>query len=103
MLFLDFEASGMMGYPIEVGFALVEADRTIRSASKLIHEPEWLDDFSQWDPVAAALHGITREQIAAEGEPPAAVVDWLEREIGGLVACVDSPFDKAWMSALVWA
>lgn len=101
MIFLDFEASGMMGHPIEVGFAFVDADRTIRSDSRIIRDDEWLDDFSLWDPNAEYIHGITRANIMEFGISPAATVDWLESEIGGLIACVDSPFDKMWMTALV--
>jgi hypothetical protein len=101
MIFLDFEASGMMGFPIEVGFAVVDADRAIRSDSRIIRNDEWLDDFSQWDPNAEAIHGITRSNIMEFGISPAATVDWLEAAIGGLIACVDSHYDKLWMSALV--
>jgi len=97
MIFLDFEASAAMGgFPIEVGFCVVEPDRTMRSAAKLIRHDEWLDDFSRWDWRAQEIHHIDRDQLIEAGEPPQEVMSWLNAELGGMVACCDSHMDGIW-------
>ncbi len=101
MIFLDFEASGAVGgYPIEVGFCVVEADKSIRSAAKLIGWGEWLDDASRWDQQAEQIHHITRDELVAQGEPPVAVMRWLNDELAGMVAFCDSHMDKLWLDEL---
>lgn len=101
MIFLDFEASaGMGGYPIEVGFCVVEPDRTMRSAAKLIRYDEWLDDLPRWDWRAQEIHHIDREHLMEFGESPVSVMRWLNTELTGMVACCDSYMDKLWLKEL---
>ena len=59
-VFYDCEASGIEGFPIEVGWALVvRPTRSIHSEAHLIRPaPSW-DVQGAWDPKAEALHGIT--------------------------------------------
>lgn len=102
MIFLDFEASkGVGGFPIEVGFCFVEPDRSLRSASMLIRHDPWLDDLSMWDAqVEADIHKISRAAVMEFGKSPSDVMTWLNAELDGMVACVDSGYDIGWMRQL---
>lgn len=101
MIFLDFEASaGMGGYPIEVGFCMVNADRSMRSGAKLIRCDEWLDDPSRWDWRAEEIHRIARRNLTDFGESPRKAMTWLNAELAGMVAVADSPMDELWMREL---
>lgn len=59
---IDLEASGFGrgSYPIEVGIAL--ENREIHS---FLIKPE--DDWTHWSDEAEQIHGISREQLQAEG------------------------------------
>lgn len=100
MIFLDFEASGIHGYPIQVGFCAVGANRQARAAAKLIRNDEWLDDFARWDWQAEQVHKISRANLMQLGESPAATMQWLNGELAGMVACADSYLDQLWMREL---
>lgn len=76
--FIDFEASslGCHGYPIEVAWVLEDG----RSESFLILPNEtWTD----WDPAAEAIHGISRQDLATQGTPADIVA---KRLVSGLRA-----------------
>jgi|GEM_PF-4505753 len=100
MIFLDFEASGINGFPIQVGFCAVDAERTTRAAAKLIRYDEWLEDFPRWNWQAEQLHKISRSNLMELGESPAAVMAWLNGELAGMVACADSYLDQLWLREL---
>jgi hypothetical protein len=61
---IDFEASGTSGYPIEVGVAIhTPGNQQISVWSSLIKPTAaWLEAMT-WDPAAAKIHGITRQDI----------------------------------------
>jgi len=104
MIFLDFEASAAMGgFPIEVGFCVIDADRRTRSAAKLIRHDEWLDDLARWDWQASQIHNIDRNSIMEYGVSPRAVMTWLNKELAGMVAVADSPMDGLWLQELAIA
>src|SRR5690606_41951734 len=68
LVFLDFEASSLSerSYAIEVGWVFAdgrEEDHLIRAA------PEWTD----WDPSAEAIHGISRNELLERGRDHTAV------------------------------
>jgi hypothetical protein len=92
--FLDFEASGFQGYPIEVAWSVPDGSiesHLIRSA------PGWVD----WDPEAAAVHGITREVLKAEGRSVHEVASRLNATLRGLAVYTDAPaFDERWCRRL---
>lgn len=100
MIFLDFEASGLNGYPIEVGLAIVQSDRSIVTVGRLIRHDEWLDQVDMWDHTAEALHRIRRADLLEHGRPPTEVCAWLDELLGDQVACIDSPYDRMWLSDL---
>jgi len=96
-VFLDFEASslGKKSYPIEVGWVFEdgrERDYLIRPA------PGW----TEWDPGAEAMHGISRERLLAEGTPHEVVCDRLVQLFAGNVVYASSPpWDGKWLSMLL--
>lgn len=93
---IDVEASGFGrgSYPIEVGIA--RADGSV--ASRLIcPEPSW----QHWNEGAEAVHGISRDQLLAEGSAVIDVADWLNSELKGLTVYSDSwGFDSSWLALL---
>ena len=96
-VFLDFEASSLSktSYPIEIGWVFEDgttAGHLIRPA------PSWTD----WDERAAAIHGITREQLQAEGRPHEEVCRLMVDALTGhsLYASVPS-WDGKWLSVLL--
>lgn len=97
--FLDFEASSLAddSYPIEVAWVFEDA----RSESHLIRPaPAWTD----WDPEAAALHGLTRERLGSEGEPHEAVANRVLEALGPHEVYVSAPsWDGKWLSVLLRA
>lgn len=98
-VFLDFEASslGKHGYPIEVGWVFEDGrgeDMLIRPA------PNWTD----WDAEAAAVHGISRESLLAEGAPHDEVARRIVAELSGHALYASAPsWDGKWLSTLLRA
>lgn len=89
---LDIEASGfgLGSYPIEVGIILPDG----RSWCSLVKpEPGW----EHWDPNAAAVHHIAREQLVQHGRSPrevaAALNDWLHGQV---------VYSDAWAHDYTW-
>lgn len=102
LLAIDFEASCLpsagRSYPIELG--LSDTDGNARSW--LIRPaPEWRD--WHWCAEAEALHGISREQLEAEGLPAAEVMQALLGEIDGAWLMADSYLDAEWLRTLAEA
>lgn len=89
---LDIEASGfgLGSYPIEVGIILPDG----RSWCSLVKpEPAW----QHWDPNAAAVHKIEREQLARHGRSPQEIAktlnEWLQRTV---------VYSDAWAHDYTW-
>lgn len=98
-IFLDFEASSLSkkSYPIEVGWV----DETGEGGSSLIRPaPGWQD----WDASAEAVHGLTREQLLAEGEDHNLVCERLIALWQGNAVFASAPsWDGHWLSMLLRA
>jgi hypothetical protein len=98
---IDFEASCLprhgRSFPIEVGIA--DGDR---SRSWLIRPHA---DWAGWDwtAEAEALHGLSRERIACEGQPAAAVLAELAAATQGRRVVADSLIDQYWLDTLAAA
>jgi hypothetical protein len=98
-VFLDFEASSLRknGFPIEVAWVFEDGTgegHLIRPA------PGWSD----WDPKAEAIHHITREKLASEGEPHDAVAHRMVEQLAGHDLYASAPsWDGKWLSALLRA
>lgn len=95
-IILDIEASGfgLGSYPIEVGFVNAEG----RPWCSLIRpEPGW----QHWDPEAATVHAITREQLSLYGRSPREVTQTLNDELFGQTVYSDAwAHDYAWLNRL---
>jgi hypothetical protein len=98
-VFLDFEASSLSdaSYPIEAGWAGEDGScetHLIRPA------PGWTD----WDPTAEAIHGLSRARLIAEGEPHDAVARHALEALAPHEVFVSAPsWDGKWMSVLLRA
>lgn len=93
---LDIEASGfgLGSYPIEVGVILSDG----RSWCSLV-KPE--SGWEHWDPNAAAVHHITREQLAQHGRSVHEVAVALNDRLRGLVVYSDAwAHDYTWLNKL---
>ena len=97
--FIDFEASSLArhGYPIEVAWVFEDG----RSDSFLIAPIEkWTD----WDPAAEAVHGISRERLVSEGAPVEVVAGQLVAALRGHEVFASAPsWDGKWLSKLLRA
>ena len=70
-VFYDCEASCIGGLPIEIGWAFIDTSTgEIQSESHLLKPPLHWDMQPVWDPDAEKLHGISLEQLHAQGRPP---------------------------------
>lgn len=95
--FIGFVASspGRRGYPIEVAWVFEGGD----SETFLILPIEtWTD----WDPAAEAIHGISRDRLSGEGVA-AGIVAWrLVDALAGHEVLASAPSrDGKWLSALL--
>lgn len=99
-LCIDFEASALApgSYPIELGVA---DPATAAFRSWLIRPtPEWRMG-GLWSPEAAAIHGITRDQLDQSGLPPAEVMAGFVAMADGRLLLSDNPsFDWDWLEKL---
>ncbi len=99
IVFLDFEASslGKRGFPIEVGWAAEDGSEygaLIRPA------PGW----EEWSADAEAIHGITRERLAREGEPHDRLARRIVERLSGHALYASAPsWDGQWLSRLLRA
>jgi hypothetical protein len=93
---MDIEASGfgLGSYPIEIGFVLPDG-----SAWCSLVKPE--ADWQHWDPNAAAVHHITREQLMQHGRSPREIADVLNLRLRGQTVYSDAwAHDYTWLGRL---
>jgi len=99
-VFYDFEASGLDGFPIEVGWAFVDEQTRIVSGSSLIlPDPKW-NLAATWDESAEQIHGICLNHVMQKGLPTHQVAQQLNAALAGLNLYSDSLFDQKWMGEL---
>lgn len=100
-VFYDFEATGLDGIPIEIGWACVdETANKIVSEARLIRAAPEQELACAWDEQAQQIHGITLETVMAEGRTPAEVLSHMNTTLAGRELFADSPFDFAWLQQL---
>lgn len=96
-VFLDFEASslGDDSYPIEAGWVF----ETGEGESHLIRPADgWLD----WSLEAAAIHGLTRPVLEADGSPHDVVARRMVDVLSGHDLFASAPsWDGKWLSVLL--
>ena len=98
-VFYDCEASCIGGLPIEIGWAFIDTSRgEIQSESHLLKPPLHWDMQSVWDPDAEKLHGISLEQLNAQGRPPFEVARRMNEVLSGRELFSDAPADdERWL------
>jgi hypothetical protein len=96
-VFLDFEASSLAddSYPIEVAWVFEDG----QAESHLIRPAVgWTD----WDPRAERIHGISRDTLQTQGEPSDAVARRLVEALNGHRLFASAPsWDGKWLSVLI--
>jgi hypothetical protein len=105
IIFLDFEASalGPRGYPIEVGWAMVDPREQVTVRALLIRPTEAWADW-EWSPESARVHSITRDVLDQNGLPVHAVAETMNAELAGRVVHSDHPRgDGFWLRVLFGA
>jgi hypothetical protein len=101
-VFYDFEASRALdGFPIEIGWAFVDAAKlTIVAEGHLIRPVAAWDIDERWSDDAQALHGIDRAMLRAEGIPPYQIALHLNAALSGRRLFSDSELDEKWLNDL---
>lgn len=100
-VFYDIEASGLDGFPIEIGWAQADpASGTILSEGHLIRPPADWDVRGTWDPSAASRHRITLDELGRAGRPVWEIARRMNESLGGTELFADSPFDEQWLRQL---
>lgn len=93
---LDIEASGfgLGSYPIEVGFVQTDGQTW---CSLVKPQPDW----QHWDPNAASVHHITREQLLQHGRDVAEIAASLNDRLHGMTVYSDAwAHDYTWLNRL---
>lgn len=102
---LDYEASSLSdsSYPIEAGWALIDANLTIASSGFLIRpHHKWTD----WSLKSEALHGLARGELEAEGIAVSLAAAALDKAFIGLptpVLSADPTYEAFWSDRLFTA
>lgn len=98
---IDIEASGLHpeSYPIEIGLYNIDTGEEYSSLIKPFSS--WV----YWDPNAELIHGISREQLEAEGKDPVTVCEEIHKMVYSSydiwVYSDASWFDQAWYITLI--
>ena len=97
-VFYDFEASGLHGVAIEIGWAFVDpATKSVVSESHLIKPSDISELEKAWDPIAEDLHGITLSTVTKDGRPAFEIAKRMNSVLRGRELFADSPFDETWL------
>src|SRR5262245_10381901 len=92
--FLDFEASSLSvnSYPIEVAWSLEDG-----SIEQHLISPAAFEGWTDWDPKAEQVHGISREELLTNGESPKSVCGRMNSELFGETVYSDAAlYDGMW-------
>jgi hypothetical protein len=95
---IDIEASGFGpdSYPLEVAYSPREGDE-----QSLLINPDTATDWQSWDPVAASVHGIRRDDAVYHGRDVMAVARELNQALGTGVWYSDGfDADLGWLARL---
>jgi DNA polymerase III epsilon subunit-like protein len=104
---IDLEASGLgsNGFPTELGWAIIQADGSVKSSSCLIRPPaKWTIYRNAWSAASERLTGITREMLDRDGVPPSEAMMRFFEAVGDRDLVSDEPdFDAHWLARLAEA
>lgn len=95
---IDIEASGLgpESYPLEIAYSPEEG----QYESFLIN-PDTAEDWQSWDPMAEAMHGMTRAYVVAQGQDVMRVARKLNEALGTATWYTDGyDEDLGWITQL---
>lgn len=101
IVFLDFEASGLFGrtWPVEAGYASSGGGE---DAFLIARHESW--SLADWDRKSAQIHGISLEDLAAEGLAADVALARLEAGVGDALVVSDAAdFDNHWLGMMAEA
>jgi len=99
LYFLDCEASSLShkSYPIEIAWS----DQQGNIESHLINTNEYPENYTDWDPEAEKIHGLSQEYLYEKGKSPLHVANCLNEALKNKTVYTDaSDFDKFWCDRL---
>ena len=96
IVFIDIEASGFGGYPIEIGWAVVKGKEPILKDSRLIYHKDWLEN-GLWDPVAEAVHKISKDELLKNGISVTETATLLNKIFPDFVLSDAPDYDGPWI------
>lgn len=103
VIFLDIEASSLhpsLSYPIEIAWG--NAVGPIES--HLINPFASMDGWTDWDPQAEALHGLSLDYLRRNGTTPHDVAEAICHSLEGKTVYTDAPeYDGFWVRRLIAA
>lgn len=97
-IFIDFEASSINGYPIQVAYGSCEADLKCTLIRPL---ERWNNETWLWDYKAQALHGFSNHFINEYGINAITVARRMSEDLKGKSIYSDSAADMSWLLMLL--
>ncbi len=97
-VFLDFEASSLASasYPIEVAWNLPNG-----SIESYLISPAETSRWTDWSLKAQEIHGISPDELVADGKIPAWVCRRMNEQLAGRIVYTDAPdYDGMWLAEL---
>ena len=96
--FLDIEASSleMDSYPIEIAWSYPNGE-----VEAHLIDPYLMAHWTDWDPAAQAVHGLSRRYLSQHGKDPKRVAGRIQAVLAGQTVYSDAAgFDQAWLDTL---
>lgn len=97
-IFIDFEASSITGFPIQVAYGSCEADLKCFLIKPLNH---WNNAIHLWDYNAEDVHGFSKRYINEYGINAATVAREVSNDLQGKTVYSDSGLDQNWLYYLL--
>ena len=96
--FLDIEASSLDwdSYPIEIAWSYPNGE-----VEAHLIDPYHILDWTDWDPAAQAVHGLSRRYLAEHGQDPKLVAGRIQAVLAGRPVYTDAvELDQYWLEVL---
>ena len=99
-IFVDFEASSLLGWPIEMGWAEIVDGRVVSNGSLIRPHPDWSLD--EWDELAEEVHHLTMADLIGEGRPACDFAADIAAKLAGRFIVSDAAaYDTAFLHRLL--
>ncbi len=97
-IFIDFEASSINGFPLQVAYGSCEEDLKYFLIKPLA---EWNNEEHLWSFDSQEIHGFSKRYINEYGINPESVAREVSDDLNGKVIYADSKADMAWLNMLL--